>query len=406
MTRRGAHVPKLHAATHRVWACLLWLVPGLATVSAALAADPAPTSPDAPHVVWDVSTLRCVQPGGTYARMTVLRNGETLCAYDRDGKLFARHSPDAGRTWREPVLVDAWPDGRLTNAELLQLHDGSIFYFFDQRPSSAFGERHNGGDPEPKKGVPLLPFAVGYARSIDNGQTWQPPVTLYRAGPEFGNGCWEPSAVQLPNGEVEVFFANEGPYRQSNEQEITLLRSRDDGRTWSPPEKVCFRPGHRDGMPVPLVLAGNGGVAFSIEDTGLSGTFKPVIIHTSLAEDWQRGTVGGDSPARWGALAKPLPPATYAGAPYLRQFAEGHTALSYQENPSGSMEGSRLVVCVGNAQARNFGNPTYPFPPTPGRGQLWGSLCIKGSDVVTAVCDANINGIAGIWSIDGRLATP
>lgn len=77
--------------------------------------------------------------------------------------------------------------------------------------------------------------------------------TLCQAGHEFANGCWEPSAVLLPSGEIQLFFANEGPYTHSDEQEISLLRSYDNGYSWSHhPETVSFRSGRRDGMPALL----------------------------------------------------------------------------------------------------------------------------------------------------------
>ena len=40
------------------------------------------------------------------------------------------------------------------------------------------------------------------------------------AGAEARDGCWEPAMAQLPDGEVQLFFANESPYRQSSEQEL------------------------------------------------------------------------------------------------------------------------------------------------------------------------------------------
>ena len=55
---------------------------------------------------------------------------------------------------------------------------------------------------------------------------------------------------QLPNGEVQVYFANEGPYTHSNEQEISMMTSVDNGKTWGGYKTVCFRAGSRDGMPV------------------------------------------------------------------------------------------------------------------------------------------------------------
>ncbi len=205
----------------------------------------------------------------------------------------------------------------------------------------------------------------------------------------------------MPSGEIQLFFANEGPYRESDEQEITLLRSRDNGRTWGVAERIGFRAGHRDGMPVPALLA--DGVAVVIEDNGILGEFKPAILFTALTDAWRSGTVTGDSSARWPALAAPLPAKTYAGAPYLRQMPGGETVLAFQRSDGGEMSHSRIAVAVGDARARDFAALTHPFPETPGRAQLWASLCVKDARTVTVLGTLAIDGVRGIWSIDGKL---
>lgn len=357
-------------------------------------------SAQAQSLVWHPSTLTLIQEGASYGRMIELPGGKLLCAYSRGSEMWSRSSGDGGKTWSEPAIVSNWPDGSTTNAELLALKDGSILCFFNQRPSSAFGERE-GGRILPKTGVDLLPFAIGFARSTDGGATWTDPHVIYEGGKEFYNGCWEPAGVQLPNGEVEVFFANETPYRNSDEQEISMMKSPDGGKTWSPPKAVSFRAGSRDGMPVPLLLSGGSKMLVAIEDNGLSGEFKPVIVSTTLTDDWKRGPVAGNDARRWSALRKPLPPEVYAGAPYLRQLRSGDTVLSFQMRKPGGQE--RIAVCVGNSQGKSFGEPTFPFPDTSENQQMWASLCALKDGSVMAVGDATINGQRGLWCVRGEL---
>jgi len=210
--------------------------------------------------------------------------------------------------------------------------------------------------------------------------------------------------LQLPSGEVQVYFSNEAPFQTTAEQEIALLRSLDNGRTWTKAERIALRKDHRDGMPVPQLLAGGRGIAVSIEDNGLSGErFKPVILRTTLADNWRSGVVGGDSPHRWGALAEPLEPQWYGGGPFLRQLPSGETLLSYQESADGTMDRCRMAVCVGDKDAKNFTNKTYPIPLGPVQNQAWNALFVKDARTVTAISTATINGVRGIWAIDGRV---
>lgn len=360
-----------------------------AKVEKAVSAQRAVAQNDAGHIKWDRVTLAIIQANGVYGRISRLPNGQMICSYDLSGKVWVRHSRDEGKTWHEPIFVADWPHGILTNAELLPLRDGTLLCFYNARPRKATGEAHA--------------FAIGMARSTDGGKSWQAPATLYTAGTEFSNGCWEPVAIQLPTGEVQMFFANENPYRTTAEQEITLMRSHDGARTWSAPETVSFRAGSRDGMPVPIVLRDGQGIAMAIEDNGMSGNFKPVIVWTSAKDNWRSGVVDAKSTRRWSALQSRLPSSVYDGAPYLRQMASGETILSFQRSDNGDLKFARMVVATGDAQARHFRNLSHPFPHTAGKSQLWNSLFVKNKDTITAISQTEINGVSGIWSIDGRM---
>jgi hypothetical protein len=141
----------------------------------------------------------------------------------------------------------------------------------------------------------------------------------------------------------------------------------------------------------------------AIEDNGLNGNFKPVVISTKLESNgWRNGAVEGNSPDRWSALATPLKPQAYAGAPYLRRFPGGAFVLSYQLAESGHLRESRMAVSIGNDRARDFRAASFPFPDHSGGAQLWNSLFIKNANTVTAITQTTRNGVRGIWAVDGR----
>jgi hypothetical protein len=346
------------------------------------------------RIGWDFSTLTRVSSGrGGYARMIQLQDKSLICVYETDGNIVAVKSYNEGKTWSAETIIAPKADRvNMSVPDILQLKDLSILVCYNPRPQ-------RGSDTSEH-------FAIKTKKSYDNGQTWTDERTLYQADHLFENGCWEPSAIQLPGGQIQLFFANEGPYRKSNEQEISMTRSNDNGLSWTTAQSVSFRPHSRDGMPVPVLLQNGREIAYAIEDNGFKN-FKPYIIRSTLKNDWAK-TVGANDENRNYALADEIPDSIYAGAPYLRQLKTGETILSYQgtEGRINNMNHSEMKVVIGDDHATNFNRKTVPFKLAAGKSGLWNSLSVLNEYTVVALTSTN-NYSAGhgseVWMIEGHI---
>jgi hypothetical protein len=238
--------------------------------------------------------------------------------------------------------------------------------------------------------------------SDDSGVTWGGPKRVFEAGRTQFEGCWEPAPLQFPDGEIQIYFANEASYTYSSDQEISVISSNDNGRSWKGPKTLSFRSGSRDGMPVPALLKDGKTVVLAIEDNGLNGTMKPVILRDNVESRWQKSIITGMSKQRESALLNPLPKDVYAGAPYICCMPSGLTLLSIQSRERRPYE--EPAVYIGDAQARNFKNRTFPLKLEPGVEGSWNSLFVKSADTVTLISTTKINGRGGIWAIDGKVA--
>jgi len=348
------------------------------------------------HIEWDYSTLKKVSSSAAnercgYARMIQLHDQSLLAVYEASGNIVSVKSADLGVTWSVPVSVAQGADGtNMSVPDILELKDHSLLACYNPRPYDI---------------SPSRKFGIRTKKSYDGGLTWKDEKLLYEAGYEFKNGCWEPSAVQLPNGEIQLYFANEGDYLNSDEQNISMLRSNDNGLTWTKkPEIVSFRAGKRDGMPVPLLLNNGKEIVFAIEDNGFDA-FKPHIIRNSIKDNWA-STVNANSTNRSYALADKIDDKIYAGAPYLRQLKTGETILSYQgtEGRTNQMKFADMKVVVGDDQARNFTRKSTPFIIPENKSCLWSSLAVLNDNTIVAVTSTNAySNHSEIWMIKGRL---
>lgn len=350
----------------------------------AVDASDSPSSAIAPYtpgirVAWDARTRVEVEgDGASYARLARTASGDLLVGYDRGGRIYVRRSSDDGQSWGERQLVAEDPaEGvSLANAELTRLDSGTVLLAYNVRA---------GGAPDRR-------YALKVTASTDGGRTWTPRATVFEAGRTGERGVWEPIIRQLPSGTLQLYAANEFPYANSDDQEITMWRSTDRGHSWSDGPTISYRSGHRDGMPVPLLLQ-EGGIALAIEDNGLGGPFKPAIVHTPSVENaWADAPVGGESDQRWRALSgdAQLPQPAYGGAPYLVQFPQGETLLSFQSTDGREAGGdhvahSTMAVGIGTPAARDFSRLSRPFDVAPGDRAVWNSLFVKDSTTVTAV---------------------
>lgn len=349
-------------------------------------------------ISWDQSSLVCIADEGAYPRLRKLQNDMLLAVFEnRKGDVMIKKSSDGGSTWGDSEAVYerfTYIDNKtkkstevnIANPEIIQLNNGDLLLACNLRPR--------------KEGI--YPFSIALKRSKDEGKTWSEAQVLYQAAPYFKDGCWEPSFLILPNGTIQIYFANENPYRNSDEQEISMLFSIDNGITWTTePTTVSFRQGFRDGMPVAVH---DGKQIFVTIEDNVSGQFKPYILSTSIENAWQNPVLS-HSPHRKNALKNPLKDLVYAGAPYLVRTNQGIYLLSYQtnENRGSNWEHSTMEVAISETPY-NFTNPTQPFDVPLSKEAKWNSLAILGDDEIAALASTNFNSDKiGVWMIKGKI---
>lgn len=350
-------------------------------------------------IAWDQASVKRLAPqtGRStgycgYPRMTQLHDKSLLCVYEiSSGNIECTKSFDKGNTWSVPVMVAARQNGiNMAVPEILELKDYSLLVSYNPRPSPIDSSKH---------------FAIRTKKSYDGGLTWKDERLLYEAGSKFEDGCWEPSQIQLPSGEIQLFFSNEAIYTTTNEQNISIFRSIDNGLSWTiHPQIVSFRAGKRDGMPVPILLKEKNEILFSIEDNE-AVDFKPSIIRTTVDGKWTE-LVNGTSPNRNAALAKPLADSIYAGAPYLRQLQTGETILSYQSTEGRNKDWNQacMHVVIGDTEGKNFTQQSIPFEVPLSKYGQWNSLCVLDDNTVIALTSTNaFANNTEVWMIKGHV---
>ncbi len=356
------------------------------------------------RIAWDYSSMQKLAPLGNrklswagYPRVRRLADGTVLAVYETGREVEMLCSRDNGVTWEGPVVVfeqkqyanaaGEATDIRAANPELYQLQNGDLVAACNYRPVKN----------------EIAPFSIAVKRSTDNGETWSKSRIIYEAEPRFTDGCWEPAFLQLPGGELQVYFANEAPYTHSNEQEISMMSSGDNGITWDEKVKtVSFRKGKRDGMPAPLLV--DEEILVAIEDNNVE-PFKPYIVRTTVSKNWDT-PVYADSKNREYALKDSLPENVYAGAPYLMRVPSGEVVMSYQTTSqrTSNWEMSTMEVAIGDKSGRNFNKLTRPFDVPLNKEAKWNSISLWDERTIVAAASTSFRspGVE-VWIIKGKI---
>ncbi|CAG7622339.1 hypothetical protein PAESOLCIP111_02416 [Paenibacillus solanacearum] len=233
------------------------------------------------------------------------------------------------------------------------------------------------------KGYTTLPEHNGLMmrRSGDGGATWEDEKIIY-VGPN-----WEPSMLQLPSGEIQVYFTHVAP-KMAVENTLhssgtAIIRSYDNGATWTPHVTESPYAAHRiaqqyvkttekgvksftDQMPSAIWLNGGKGIALAMESQLADSKYKISVAYSS--DNWAKG-LETDEPGPADRSSNMYPGA----APYLAQFPSGETVLAYNE-------GSSYRLRIGDTGARSFGSDYIPFS---GKG-YWGATERIGSHALVA----------------------
>ena len=211
---------------------------------------------------------------GGYPRIHRLNDGWLMLSYSSNGNAYASFSSDGG-IWSSAKKVMAYEDvenekgkARLTAAvpDFAQLsathpkHANRIIYACNHRPREL---KSDGTTPDEGKGwTSVAPYDISVCYSDDNGKTWSAAKSVYKSGRWAENlkkGCWEPFVLELPDGTVQVYFADETPYytqygatssSKKDWMNISVIESEDGGNTWRLPRVVAQNSECRDGMPV------------------------------------------------------------------------------------------------------------------------------------------------------------
>lgn len=337
------------------------------------------------------------QPGyyADYGRVKRIGESDTLLLVYHGGEnnqdwlnVYLRKSYDNGLTWQDQqIMADVSQSSgywRFCNPELIQLANGWILLSYIAN-----------GNPETNDNC-----FVHVLTSKDHGKTWEGPAAIVTGR------SWEPAMVQLPHGEIEMFYSSEADWwlpeeGEYMEQKIHMIHSTDNGQTWSYPKTVAYYPGKRDGMPVPLLLQGNRGIVFGIET--VNANKSPYMIRRELAGPWVLTTSNYEN----GPYRQVIDGFSgHGGAPYLLQLPTGETVLSVHIYKGGDWhQNNYMQVMVGDNEAKNFTNLTTPWGVLPvNESAVNNSLFLKDSTTIIAISGRNFpNGSGGIYWLEGTI---
>ena len=324
---------------------------------------------------------------GSYPRLVGIGN-KVLCFYENNGVISMKKGDGEAKSWGEAVKVAEYKDGAAITPGPLVLKNGDILCFYVDSPLEDYKDY----------------FRIMLTRSKDEGKSWSEPQKIFQAGNNFKAGCWEPSACQIKSGEIFLFFSNELPYGDSNEQEVTMLSSKDNGVKWSKPEKLFTKDSRRVGAPSAMTLRDDEGMLLFIDERPEEETLeknKPVVLYSTVEDRWER-PLSEKNDSVWNPLIRTLEKETFAASPSVSYLSTGETVMSVSFNEGDRKEAS-IAVFVGDSNGKFMTHRSEPFDLASEVKAHWSSVYVLGGDKVAVAATTTLKEKPGIWISFGDL---
>ena len=377
------------------------------------------------RIVWE-TPQEVVGTGGGYPRVHRLNDGRLMMTYSKSFNGYALFSEDEGQTWPESSKVN--PMSKFTESndkgeallsvavpDFAQLSENHPHY--PNRIIFAGNYRPRSTDGKTTGLTTVHPYTISISVSDDNGNNWSETKHIYESGiwkEDVTVGCWEPFVLELPDGTVQIYFADETPYYSlgSDWHNISVIESKDGGDTWEKVRVVSQNGACRDGMPV--VAMHDDMLYLAIESTDYKGErLHPIVISNPIENNWKT-TVGNGSTCRFEPFQTSLKSeVVYSGSPYIIT-TDNYIVYSYQiadwwTPPAGLTASQQLAQAKQNNDANHatmevqvcplkevsggyfrqkMRAPSRPFPYDKSTGKdcaIWNSLCDLGNDEILAV---------------------
>ena len=295
-------------------------------------------------------------------------------------------------SYRDTVTLDGKSNPAISRKvyypRVKKLPDGSYFLVhMDMRLGGSIYASHSA---DLRHFTPRVALLAGHDVLRDGGKTFEKEKVVY-----VGR-CWEPYMLVLSSGEVQIYFSHTAPKFYEDPSLLAdsliktssgsaLIRSFDNGETWTPDVKDAPYAAHRvsqsyicttsggakcftDQMATAVEL-GNGDIAFSCESD--CGDYRFRVTAAVSHDNWAR-PLGIDE----AGPADKMFAFTKGAGPYIAHFPSGETLLSF------NCEG-RQTILYGDEHGKNY-RVDEPLTTFGGRWGYWGSLTVDTPHCVIA----------------------